>query len=168
MLSGYVTEHGYITQAACTCNPCHWNKGKEKANNPQKLHQAEYNSSSERQRSDELYKWDPRPEEFRGNVDVSAVSRCAVQLLAAASSTNRSTMWETLLKVSYEHFELSAEDVVYYKNLTEKFQQCFTENDIKTWEMQWNVARFQTQIIRESLRCSTSPRSVELQLRFVK
>ena len=40
-------------------------------------------------------------------------------------------MWETLLKVSYEDFELPAEDVVYYKNLTEKFQECFTENDIK-------------------------------------
>ena len=26
---------------------------------------------------------------------------------------------------------MSAEDVVYYKNLTETFQQCFTENDIK-------------------------------------
>ena len=40
-------------------------------------------------------------------------------------------MWETLLKVSYEDFELSAEDVVYYKNLTETFQQCFTENNNK-------------------------------------
>ena len=35
------------------------------------------------------------------------------------------------MKVSYEDFELSAEDVAYYKNLTETFQQCFTENDLK-------------------------------------
>ena len=40
-------------------------------------------------------------------------------------------MWETYLKVSYEVFELSAEDVVYYKNLTASIQQCFTENNIK-------------------------------------
>ena len=40
-------------------------------------------------------------------------------------------MWETLLNVSYEDFELSAQDVTYYKNLTETFQQYFTENNIK-------------------------------------
>ena len=78
MLSDYVAEHGYIVQAACATNPCQWNKGKKRAKNPGKLHQAEYNSSSKSQRSDELYKWNPRPEEFRGNVDVSAVSRFAV------------------------------------------------------------------------------------------
>ena len=32
------------------------------------------------------------------------------------------------MKVSYEDFELSAEDVVYYKKFTETFQKCFTEN----------------------------------------
>ena len=35
------------------------------------------------------------------------------------------------MKVSYEDFELSAKAVVYYKKLTETFQTCFTENDIK-------------------------------------
>ena len=54
-----------------------------------------------------------------------------MQLQAASSSTDRLSMWETLLKVSYEDFELSAEDVVYCKNLTETFQQCFTENNNK-------------------------------------
>ena len=104
---------------------------KEKKKNPQKLHHTEYDSSSKRHKSDELFKWDLRPEEFRGNVDVSTVSRFVVQFQAASSSTDRLSMWETLLKVSYEDFELSAEDVVYYKNLTETFQQLFTENNIK-------------------------------------
>ena len=40
-------------------------------------------------------------------------------------------MWEALLEVSCEDFELPIADVLYYKNLTETFQQCFTENDIK-------------------------------------
>ena len=40
-------------------------------------------------------------------------------------------MWKTLLKVSSEDFELSAEDALYYNNLTVIFQQCFTENNIK-------------------------------------
>ena len=131
ILSDYVADNGYIVQAACTSNSCQWNKGKKRTKNPQKLHQAEYSSYSKRQRPDELYKWDPRPEEFRGNVDVSAVSRFAVQLQAASSSTDRLSMWENLLKVSYEDFELSGEDVVYYENLTETFRKCFTENDIK-------------------------------------
>ena len=39
-------------------------------------------------------------------------------------------MWGTLLKVSYEDFELPAENVVHYKNLTASFQQYFTENNI--------------------------------------
>ena len=43
-------------------------------------------------------------------------------------------MWETLLKVSYDNFQVSAEDIVYYKSLTETFQQCFTENDKKILE----------------------------------
>ena len=34
--------------------------------------------------------------------------------------------------------------------------------------MQSNMIRFQTQIIRESLRCGTSPGSIELQVQFVK
>ena len=131
MLSNYVAEHGHIVQAACTSYPCQWNKGKKRTKNPQKLHLAEYGSSSKRQKSDELYKWDPRPEEFRGNIDVSVVSRFVVQLQAASSSTDRLSMWETLLKVSDGDFELSAEDVVYYNNLTETFQQCFKENNIK-------------------------------------
>ena len=92
MLSDYVAEHGYIVQAACTSNPCQWNKGKKRTKNPQNLYPAEYNSSSKKQKSDELYKWDPRPEEFRGNVDVSAVSRFAVELQAAPSSTDRLSM----------------------------------------------------------------------------
>ena len=59
-------------------------------------------------------------------------------------------MYETHLKVSCEGYKLSAEDVVYDKNLTET---CFTENVLQKlilryWEMQWNKARFQTQIIR--------------------
>ena len=54
-------------------------KGKKRAKNSLKLRQAEYNNSSKRQRSVELYKWDPRPEEFRGNVDDIAVSRFVVQ-----------------------------------------------------------------------------------------
>ena len=89
MLSDYVAENGYIVQDACTSNPCQWNKGKKRTKNPQKLHQPEYSSSSKRQRSDELYKRNPRPEEFRGNVDVSAVSRFVVQLQAASSSTDK-------------------------------------------------------------------------------
>ena len=54
-------------------------KGKKRAKNSLKLRQAEYNNSNKRQRSDELCKWDPRPEEFRVNVDVIAVSRFLVQ-----------------------------------------------------------------------------------------
>ena len=131
MLSDYVAENGYIVQDACTSNPCQWNKGKKRTKNPQKLHQAEYSSSSKRQRSDELYKWDPRPEECRDNIDVSTASRFVVQLQAASLSTDRLSMSETLSKVSYEDFELSAVDVAYYKKLTETFQKCFSENDIK-------------------------------------
>ena len=41
------------------------------------------------QKSDDLYKWYPKPEEFRGNVNVSAVLRFVVQLQAASSSTDR-------------------------------------------------------------------------------
>ena len=92
MLSDYITEHGYIIQAACKSKPCQWNKGKKIAKHPQKPHQAEYISSSKGQRSDELYKWYPRTEEFRGNVDVNAVSRFVVQLQAASSSTDRLPM----------------------------------------------------------------------------
>ena len=44
-------------------------KGKKRVKNSLKLRQAEYNNSSKRQRS----------EEFRGNVDVIAVSRFVVQ-----------------------------------------------------------------------------------------
>ena len=74
------------------------------------------------------------------------------------------------MKVSCEGYKLSAEDVVYDKNLTET---CFTENVLQKlilryWEMQWNKARFQTQIIRESLCCGTSPGNIELQPGFVK
>ena len=76
MLSDYVAEHRYIVQAVCTSNLCQWNKGEKRTKKTQKLHQAEYNSSSKRKRSDELYKWDPRPEEVR--VDVSVVSRFVV------------------------------------------------------------------------------------------
>ena len=112
MLSDYVAENGYIVEAACTSKPCQWNKGRRRTKNPQKLHQTEYSSSSKRQRSDGLYKWDPRPEEFWGRVDVSAVSRFLVQLQAASSSTDRLSLWETLLKVSYEDFELSAKAVI--------------------------------------------------------
>ena len=32
---------------------------------------------------------------------------------------------------SYINFELPAKDVLHYKHLTELFQQCFTESDIK-------------------------------------
>ena len=105
MVSDYVGENQHIVQAVCTSNPCQCNEGKKRTKNPQKLHQAEYSSSSKRQRSDELYKWDPRPEECRGNVYVSPVARFVVQLQAAASSSDKLLMWETLLKVWYEDFE---------------------------------------------------------------
>ena len=71
------------------------------------------------------------PQTRRGNVDVSAVSRFVVQLQASSSSTDRLSIWETLLKVSYKDFVLSVKDVVYYKNLTGSFQQYFTENNFK-------------------------------------
>ena len=76
-------------------------------------------------------------------------------------------MRKILLKVSTEAFELSAKDVSYYNNLTKTFQQSLQKNILRCWEMQWDVARFQTQIIRESLYCGTSPISMELQLQLV-
>ena len=117
MLSDYVAKHGHIVQATWTSNLCSGMKGRKEPKicsfSRQKLHQAEYNSSSKWQRPDELYKWDARPKKVRVNVDVSSVLRFVVQFQAASSSTDRLSMWETLLKGSYEDFELPAMYVVY-------------------------------------------------------
>ena len=53
MLGDNVAEHGYIVQPAYTSNPCQWNKGKKKTKQ-KKIHQAEYNSSRQRPRSENL------------------------------------------------------------------------------------------------------------------
>ena len=54
MLGDNVAEHGYIVQPAYTSNPCQWNMGRKKQNKTKKVHQAEYNSSHKRPRSENL------------------------------------------------------------------------------------------------------------------
>ena len=114
-LSNLVSASDTITIQPSTSQPCSWNKGKKREKKPKKLHNAEY-AGSKRKPPSGLYTWDPRPEKLR-SVSDEDVRKFVVNL----QSDSKKTMWESVLPITYENFQLEPADVEIYQNLTLQF-----------------------------------------------
>ena len=128
MLSDFVTENGGMVHELSTSLPCTWNKGKKRKKNPNPLHMVTY-KSSKRKNPSKLYNWDPRPKEYQKKVDIDQVSNF-VKHLQSISQCRGLSMWETVLKITYEDFELDEQDIAYYKSLVENFEVSLLENNL--------------------------------------
>ena len=114
-LCDFSTDNSNIVIKPSTSEPFTWNKGKKRAKKPKKLHEAEY-SSSERKPPSELYEWDPRPKNMR-TVPNESVRNFIVSL----QSDPKPSMWESLLPLQYENFNLEQSDIQVYRNLVLEF-----------------------------------------------
>lgn len=128
MLSKHIDENGYIVEKVSTSLPCSWNKGKKREKKTQKLHNVSY-QSNKRQKPDDLYYWDPRPKELRIKNNEEQVNSfiCDIQSIYSMKGGNQFCMWQTLLKISYKDFNLSPEDISYYKSMVTIFENHIEE-----------------------------------------
>ena len=104
-----------------TSQPCTWNKGKKRKKNPKPLHAAEY-SSSKRKPPSEVYNWDPRPENQR-SVDAADFRT----FITSLQSNTEPTMWQSLLKIPYDDFQLDQSDHAIYTALVLEFIRNFVD-----------------------------------------
>ncbi|CAC5420379.1 unnamed protein product [Mytilus coruscus] len=83
-----------------------WNKGKRSHRTPGKVSEAAY--TSYQQKEIKLSDFDPRPESMRSANDENL--NCFVtNLKYSGISRGKSSMWESLLKTSYQDYEISKE-----------------------------------------------------------
>ena len=122
MFSDHVKEKGYNVIAPCTSLPCQWNKGQKRKKDHKPLHQAEYTSAKRNTTS--LYNWNPREPKYQKNVNLSAVSTFVRNLQGSSVS-----MWETILPITYNDFEVDIDDTKYYESLRDSFVDNFKEHN---------------------------------------
>lgn len=106
----HVMVNGYDS-VACTSKQCDWNAG-SKRKNPQPLHVPSYNKSRP---SDRVIGYDPCP-----SVDDNFKRDFIVNL----PLTGVGTMWETILQVKYEDYDIPAER----KTVLLQHIDCFIQN----------------------------------------
>ena len=106
----YVKANGYMVNEPSTSLPCTWKLGKKRKKNPMPLHKASYSGSKNDQSdSSRFYSWDPRPESDR-KMDTERTNRFISTTMQLVSRDSEPSMWETLLKIEYDDFELDAID----------------------------------------------------------
>ncbi|CAG2244008.1 unnamed protein product [Mytilus edulis] len=105
LVDKHCKEYGNDAQA-CTSKPCEWNKGKRSHRTPGKVSEAAYTSYQPKEIK--LSDFDPRPESMRSTNDENL--NCFVtNLKYSGISRGKSSMWESLLKTSYQDYEISKE-----------------------------------------------------------
>ena len=113
--------------------PCSWNKGKKRKKTLRKFHESIYESSKQKHLGD-LYHWDPRPSEDRRQFSENLEQQISffVRKLQATNK-NKLSMWEALIKVTYEDFVLDDDDKLYYKYLVKNFESCLADNVVNSF-----------------------------------
>ena len=128
MLSNYILENGHVVEKTSTSLTCFWNKAKKQNKTPRKLHESMYESGKQKH-PDDLHHWDPRSSEHRRqfNENLEQQTSLFVRELQTINTDKRS-LWETLIKVTYEDFVLDDDDKLYYKYLVRNFESCLADN----------------------------------------
>ena len=106
-LSDYVTKNGCTVNQPSTSLPCSWNQGKKRKKNPIPVQEARY-ESSKRGDPSKLYGWDPRPIRYRKASNI--LMNNFVRDMQGINNKGTPSMWETVLKVKHEDFEIDAEE----------------------------------------------------------
>ena len=105
-----------------TSLPCTWNLRKKRKKNPMPLYKASYSGSKNDQSdSSRLYSWDPRPESDR-KMDTEGTNRF-ISTMQLVSRDSEPSMWETLLKIEYDDFELDDIDEQILKTQVADFEE---------------------------------------------
>ena len=128
MLSNYILENGHVEKTSTSLS-CSWNKGKKPNKTPRKLHESMYESSKQK------HPGDSRPSEYRRPFSENLEQHTF--LFARKLQTinkNKLSMWETLIKVTYEDFVLDDDDKLYYKYLVRNFESCLAGNVANIFE----------------------------------
>ena len=102
-LDEHVKTSGYCMTLPSTSNPCEWNKGKKREKNPKLLHKASYMSVKRSQSS--LYKFYPRPVNFRG-ASQQLLNDFVVDQQSYGAKYKESPMWLSLMRIKYDNFEI--------------------------------------------------------------
>ena len=107
-MSKYVGERA----PACTDLPCKWKKGKKKT--PSSINRTVYKSDTEKKTN--VIRFDPRP--TGSCVSSQQVNTFISDLTIATANTNCTSMWVTVLQMSYEDYDLTAEQQTLLSCLT--------------------------------------------------
>ena len=120
-LSDYVAENGHMVQVPKTSQPCTWNKGSKRKKDPKALHKATY-KSQKRKSCDALYNWNPMPKKYQGVIDNERKNKFISDLQRHSAITGNISMWETVLRYTYEDFEPDFEHQNIIKELVNQFK----------------------------------------------
>ena len=85
-LDDYIKANGYVATVPSTSISCVWNKGKRRGKNPSAVHKANY--SSYKRKNSNVYDFDPRPIEFRKNINQKLVNDFVVNLQSYGQPIN--------------------------------------------------------------------------------
>ena len=107
-MSKYVGERA----PACTDLPCKWKKGKKKT--PSSINRTVYKSDTVKKTN--VIRFDPRP--TGSCVSSQQVNTFISDLATANANTNCTSMWVTVLQMSYEDYDLTAEQQTLLSCLT--------------------------------------------------
>lgn len=102
------TEKFGTDAVSCTSKQCSWNKGRTTKKVPKKIQEAKYNSYKSK-KSDDIHLFDPRPVSHRNSQNPFHINSfiSKLQTASAASFPNSSSMFETILQLSYHDYSLS-------------------------------------------------------------
>ena len=129
MLSKYILENDHVVEKASTSLPCSRNKRKKRNKTPRKLDESIY-ESSKRKHTDDLYHWDPRPSEYKRQFSENLEQHTSLFVRKLQTiNKDKLSMWETLMKVTYDNFVHDDDDEkLYYKYLVRNFEICLADN----------------------------------------
>ena len=93
----------YVGDTACTSKACEWNVGKKNGKTPSKITEVCYN---DKRTVGRVMQFDSRPPAMRSNeIDKYSLSNFITSLQSI--NPNSQSMWQTLLFIEYDDFELS-------------------------------------------------------------
>ena len=82
-----------------------------------------------------MYHWDPRPSEYRRQFSENLEQHTSLFVRKLQTiNKDKLSMWETLIKVTYEDFVLDDDDKLYYKYLVRNFESCLADNVANIFE----------------------------------
>ena len=122
------TSDSTDTNEPCTSKPCTWNMGRKQKKNPMCITETKY--KSKRKPVSSIIEFDPRPESLRKTELTPEENDDFIKALQTfkPEGSQSVSMWETVLFIKYEDYNLSPDEISVLKQKVDNLVQNLTPN----------------------------------------